>query len=297
MIGTTIEQTTIEQLLAAEQDEQATWTTEIPSWHPRNEGDDGTVGDDGGGIMVDQGGEPDDDSEDTGLPAAQGEPDGEPESAPVAQQPAEDRVIAALEQFGSKITGQLQEIAPPAAPAQETPAAQESFERQLDRLIDSLPEEDDDRNFDEEGNLTAEGQLALMAQVARDAAQAAAQEAVAPITQRDIETRRAAEADALEEKYPRLQDAAFQDQMVDRTIALARKLGHPELAAEPAFFESTYLAYEAEQRVAAETPAAQTPTAHVERTTAAAPARPSKPKDDGDRIVGLAKKSRFRLGE
>jgi hypothetical protein len=262
----------IAALLAREAKEQAKWSTSIPPWHPRNETTDTT------GESEAEGDEGEDDVEE--------QPEAEAAEQPEASG-GDDRVIQALEQFGAQITDRIGQITAPAQPQAE-PEAEADFEEQLDAIIDELPDE----HFDDEGNLTAEGMFAAMSTIAREAAR----EEFAPhAAERDSE-RRAAEADELEEKYPQLRDAKVQDEIWDKSVALARQLGKPELAAEPAFFERVYLAHEAEQRVAAETPASDRPSASVERSSAA-PAKPAKQEDDGDRIVKLAKSSHFRLGQ
>lgn len=77
-------------LIMAEMAEQATWTTSIPAWHPRNEGDDSGSGDgdgDGGG---DTGGTGDDDG------SGAGDKDGQKGGDKDAAQAAVDAAYAKL---------------------------------------------------------------------------------------------------------------------------------------------------------------------------------------------------------
>jgi hypothetical protein len=98
--------------------------------------------------------------------------------------------------------------------------------------------------------LNEDGQRAALEQLVRQAAL----EEVGPLLGEREKADRMAEANALEQKYPRLRDEAFQDEMIGLAIGEANRVGKPELAREPWWLEKVYLSHAAQQRAATEVP-------------------------------------------
>jgi hypothetical protein len=183
----------------------------------------------------------------------------------------------------------------------------EEFGRRLDSLTERLPEpapvDDDGDNlastinfseddFDEDGSLSLEAQTREIQRIA----QSVVEETLRP--QREAEAQQARDAgfDALEERYADLKDEAEQDRLLELAQQQAQKLGMPQLAAEPDFVETVYLANVARTRAGNEVPAGSERGVALERGGTAPPAAPQTAEPtDGDRIVARAQKSRFRL--
>lgn len=262
--------TSIFELLAAEQAEQATWPVSLTSaWHPRNES-----------VPAEPAAEP-------------AEPAPEP---PEPQEPAEpapqDQLLSAFQQFQQEVTQRLDRVERPAEPAPAEPAPQnDDFDAILREITAGLPAQ----HFDDEGYLTDEGDRQVQMELARRAAREIVESELAPFRQEREQERIAAEADALEEQYPQLQDEAYQEQMLQETARFCQRIGRPELAREPAMLEQAMLAFEARQRAAAETPASPSPTSALERGTPAPPAAPASAPDPGDNIVNLARSRHHRI--
>jgi hypothetical protein len=211
--------------------------------------------------------------------------------APVAAEPAaapETPDVGALiggfngqlEAFGQQLatlTERIPEPEPePAEPVGEAPAIQFS---------------DDD--FNDDGSLTVEAQTREIEKIA----QTVVERTLAPQREAEQQARRDAGFDALEERYTDLADEAAQERLLELATARAEKLGMPQLAAEPEFVETVYLAEQARQRAGDEVPAGSERGVTLERGGTAPPAAPSSPApDDGSRIVARAQQSRFRLG-
>lgn len=190
----------------------------------------------------------------------------------------------------------------------------QSFERfqqdvssRLDRLGQGREEEDEEEpdeldglefqfgedDLTEDGGFTNDAQLREIARMAR----AIAREEVGTVQAERADERRMQEADALEQRYPALQDEAYQDKIVEMTRKQAAAFGQPELAREPHFLEMVHLAEQARQGAAAETPAGSTQGAALERGGGAAPAETSSTEEEGDRIVKASRSGKFRLGD
>ncbi len=163
------------------------------------------------------------------------------------------------------------------------------------------PEDDDplagydfafeDRDYDAEGRLTGVAQMRGMQQMMRQIAA----EQVDQVRAERADDRRAAEADALEQRYPKLADSKEQQKYVDLAVDEARRLGSPELAREPNFLEMVYLAAEAREQAGREVPAGQDPGVTLERGGGAPPAEQTQD-DRGDAIVNSIQRRHHRVG-
>lgn len=183
----------------------------------------------------------------------------------------------------------------------------ENFGQQLAALTERLPqpaaeEEDEsatptiefsDDDFDDDGSLSLDAQTREIERIAN----AVVERTLAPQREAQEQARRDAGFDALEGRYSDLKDEANQERLLQSAQARAEALGMPQLAAEPEFVETVYLADQARQRAGDEVPAGSERGVTLERGGTAPPAASSTPEpDDGDRIVARAQKSRFRLG-
>lgn len=184
----------------------------------------------------------------------------------------------------------------------------ESFGQQLAALTERLPqpaaeeEEGDpdtptidfsDDDFNDDGSLSLEAQTREIERIAA----AVVDRTLAPQREAQEQARRDAGFDALEGRYTDLADEANQERLLQSAQARAEALGMPQLAAEPEFVETVYLAEQARQRAGDEVPAGSERGVTLERGGTAPPAASSTPTpDDGDRIVARAQQSRFRLG-
>lgn len=201
--------------------------------------------------------------------------------------PALERLASAFESFKTDVTGRFDSLTE-RIPAPAAAAAEEEDEGD-DELGYEFDFEDDD--YDEEGALTPEASMKAMQQMMRQVAQ----EAMQPHLERQQDERRDEAAAALEERYPKLREEKFQDEMIGKTIAFARDLGVPALAREPGLLEIVYLAHEAMENGANEVPAGSEREVVLSRSGAAGGAGEDQ-EDEGDKIVAAANKGRFRLG-
>jgi hypothetical protein len=198
-----------------------------------------------------------------------------------------EKVTSAFESFKDDIGSRLDRI------EQARPAADEQDEEDEDDGLGELDFEFAEDDFDEQGQLSSEAQMREFANMMRQIAR----EEQAPIIAEREDQRRVAEADALEERYPTLQDEKVQDKYVQMAVEEAQRLGMPELAREPRFFEQVFLSDLGRQGIQAEVPAGSTPGATLERGGGAPPAEGQSSTDEaGDRIVAVSRQGRFRLG-
>jgi hypothetical protein len=226
--------------------------------------------------------------------------------------------MSAIGQDPAEPTVEAPEGAAVEAPAAETPdvgaliggfdGKLEAFGQQLAALTERIPEPEpepvepvgdapsvqfSDADFDDDGSLTIEAQTREIEKIAASVVE----RTLAPQREQAEQARRDAGFDALEERYTDLADEAEQDRLLELAQARAQKLGMPQLAAEPDFVETVYLAEQARQRAGDEVPAGSERGVTLERGGTAPPAAPSSPApDDGSRIVARAQQSRFRLG-
>lgn len=194
-----------------------------------------------------------------------------------------DQLSQSFERFQQDVTSRLDRI------GQRDDEEPEEEPDELDGLEFQFGEDD----FEESGALSNEAQLREIARMARSIAR----EEVGTVQAERADERRMTEADALEQRYPQLQDEAYQDKIVEMTRRQAAAFGQPELAREPHFLEMVHLAEQARQGAAAETPAGSTQGATLERGGGAPPAEQSSTEEEGDRIVKAARAGRFRLGD
>lgn len=224
-----------------------------------------------------------------GSDQAEGAAEGAPgaaeatEGAP-ATPDALERLASSFEAFQSDVTNRFETITS-RLPEQ---AAEEDIP---DDDLAGYEFEFGDEDYDEEGALTPEASMRAMQDMMRQVAA----EQMRPHLEAQAQERRIAEADALEERYSKLQDSAFQDEMVDETIRFCQEIGRPELAREPRMLEIVYLAHEAQQHAENEVPAGSEREVVLSRSGAAGAGQGEDQDDDGDRIVNLATKGKFRL--
>lgn len=230
-----------------------------------------------------------------GAGGAEGAP-GAGEQQGQQQGGAEDpiaKLAASMETFQQGMTqrlGEFEQRLPPAvqAAADDAQAGGEEFD--LAALLEELPDE----AFSESGEVTPEGQMELMRQLARKEADAVRSEHA----QREMEAAHDAYANQIEAKYTELQNPETQQQVLAEATRLAQQMGQPALAANPYFFEQTYLSMAGRARAAAEVRAQDAdPGVRLEQ-----PGGGGGPVDNGNgpsaqqRIVGAATGTRFRLG-
>lgn len=197
-----------------------------------------------------------------------------------------DRLFEAFQSFQQDVTGRLDQF-------------EQRFEEEPadDDVQDPYAGLDDaavfgDEDYDVDGQLTPQAQQRAFEQMVQQGVQAAMQ----PHLEAQEQSRRDAEADALEAKYPVLGDPAKAGEYIDKCVQQAQLLGRPELAREPAFLEMVYLADEATKKSAAEQSATGGQEVALERGGGAAPAEGSEGgNDDAKRIAGLAAR-RFSVG-
>ena len=146
----------------------------------------------------------------------------------------------------------------------------------LDALAQRMPEPEeepdafyvDDANQVELGTdyeLTDQGALAALEQRVRDEAL----EHVAGLRDAPSQMEAMAQLEALERRYPELQDPQYQDAFVDEVHPYAHAIGRPDLAVNPVFVERLYLASRAERAGEDETPAGAESGVVLERSAAA----------------------------
>jgi hypothetical protein len=172
----------VERLLVAEMAEQASWSTEIPLWHPRGEGESDGDGDDGGG---DDGG---------GGEGGAGEEGGG----------GDFDMASAFNSFRDDVTRRFDGLES-RIPADDEPEDEDDEEEDEEpppaaapRTGIFNPRNFSDEDFDADGNLSLEAQERALGDLVKQ--QVA--EALAPQRAREAAERRTREADALEEKYP-----------------------------------------------------------------------------------------------
>lgn len=207
------------------------------------------------------------------------------ESGAGQQDAAADRLMAQFEQFTGSVNERFDRL-------EQAQQPEEEDEEEDLSAFELSPDDFEDDDFAEDGNLTPEAQKRAFSQMVKAAVAAE----LAPERARQAEERRAAEADALEQKYPELGDERVQSDMIERTVEFARAIGNPELAREPKLLEMVYLAEKARGRAGDEIPAGSTQGVRLESGTGAPPAESGQQPDDGDRIVALAKKRHHRVG-
>jgi hypothetical protein len=197
------------------------------------------------------------------------------------------KLTSAFESFQTDIGSRLDRI------EQARPAAEDEADEEEQDDLGELDFEFTDEDFDEQGQLSNDAQMREFANMMRQIAR----EEQAPIIAEREDQRRVAEADALEQRYPMLQDEKEQDKYVQMAVQAAQELGMPELAREPRFFERVFLSDLGRQGIQAEVPAGSTPGATLERGGGAPPAEGQSSTDEaGDRIVAVSRQGRFRLG-
>lgn len=210
-------------------------------------------------------------------------PEGE-DGGKAAAAPEPDRLMEAFEAFRSDVGSRLDRI------EQARPAAEEEPEEEQEPELNF---EFTDEDFNEQGQLSHEAQMREFASMMR----AIAREEQQPLIAEREQERRVTEADALEQRYPALRDDETQNRYIEMTVQAAQALGQPELAREPRFLEMVYLQDLGRQGVQAEVPAGSSPGAALERGGGAPPAQSQSSTDEeGDRIVAVSTKQRFRLG-
>lgn len=203
----------------------------------------------------------------------------------------DDRLTSALDGFRDEFTGRLEQM----QRVFEERLPQQEPEEEPELADPRDPEFFGDEDYAPDGSLTEEAQARQFEAILAQMVEQAAQQQVAPLYQQREAERRDREADALEERYPDLRDEETQDRVLERAAEVAQQLGNPEAAIEPAFVELVYLAMQAQERAASETPAGGGPNVPIERGGGASPAQGGDEPDLGDAIVKLAQKGKFRL--
>ena len=208
--------------------------------------------------------------------------------------PQFEKLMQRLDGFETKLDERLSPIEQALQPADP-----DEYLRQFDRAAEDPGPSDDD--YDQQGQLTPEAAQRELNRLVDERARAIADErvqaAVGPIQEQREAERRVAEANAIEEKYPELQDEKVLKEMVDLTIQAAQELGKPELAAEPKFFEKVYLAERAGERAGQESPGGADRDVSLESARGASAAGGEEDEEDaGDRIVALAQRTRAPFG-
>jgi hypothetical protein len=211
---------------------------------------------------------------------------GAPEQGEQQQQEGGDRLYDAFTAFQQDMTGRFEAL------EQRIPEPQQPEpEPEPDAFDASMFQPQD---YGDDGQLSAEAQSRALQELVDRRVQAA----VSPVLEQREDDRRAAEADALEEKYPELADEKVYQPVIQQALDFAGRLGNVELAREPALIEMLYLAGRAQASSAQEVPAGSQPGVPLERGGSAGPVDSSERDDAADRIVALAGKHRLggRLG-
>jgi hypothetical protein len=205
---------------------------------------------------------------------------GAPEQGEQGQQQGGDRLYDAFQSFQQDMTGRFEAL------EQRIPEPQ-AAEPEPDDGFDAAPFSAED--YQDDGQLTAEAQQRALQELVDRRVQAA----VSPVLEQREDDRRAAEADALEEKYPALGDEKVYQPVIQQALDFAGRLGNVELAREPALIEMLYLASLAKQSSAQEVPAGSQPGVPLERGGSAGPVDTSEREDAADAIVALAGRHRL----
>lgn len=201
------------------------------------------------------------------------------------QQEGGDRLYDAFTAFQQDMTGRFEAL------EQRIPEPQQpEAEEEPDEFTPAFQPQD----YGDDGQLSAEAQSRALQELVDRRVQAA----VSPVLAAREDDRRAAEADALEEKYPELADEKVYQPVIQQALDFAGRLGNVELAREPALIEMLYLAGRAQASGAQEVPAGSQPGVPLERGGSAGPVDSSERDDAADQIVALAGKHRLggRLG-
>lgn len=237
---------------------------------------------------------------------AAGAPEGQPAGgAPAgeqggAQAPDLSRLASSMENFmadvGRRFDGFEQRL--PAAPEGQGQGGAEPEGFDIAALLEGLPDEAFEDAANGQGReLTPEGYMELMQQMARQEADRVRSEAAEARAQEYRDTR----ANEIEGKYPDLTDATspfHQDKVFAETTRLAKAMGNPALAGEPDFFETTYFSMKARAAAAAEVPAQHAdPGVRLEQPGGGGgPVQQADGPTVAQGIVAAARGGRFRLG-
>lgn len=213
-------------------------------------------------------------------------------------------LMDAFKEFTTDVTSRFERLEGALKPA-ETEGEPEVDELDWRAILGLEPEEDEDGDGGEEKGAGPE-QISLDMDQLVTLMKGVAAEAVGPVQQERARERRAEEADALEQKYTKLQDPAFAQAIVAETKNLAQTIatavGQPQMAAllarEPQLAEVVYLAAEAAGAGRDEIPAGQTQGVQLERGGGAAPGDDAAGEDKrGDAIVNAGRARQFRMAQ
>jgi hypothetical protein len=131
---------------------------------------------------------------------------------------------------------------------------------------------------------------AAIQQLIQQQVQSGVQQAMAPLAQQFQEMRQgmtAEKLDALQSRYPDLQDPQKAAEVVDDVVTRAQAWGNPELANNPEFVEMVHLS-RLGRAMPQETPAGQGPEAHLESGGGGGPAEPEA--DPFDAIIAKGRR-------
>jgi hypothetical protein len=217
------------------------------------------------------------------------------EAAPEVAAPAGDAaVVSRLDSLTEQFGEFLRRMPPPAEEehVEEELAPEPISDAALEALLAELPED-----AIEDGVLTARG-LDLLVQKRTDERIAAAlAQRDSSATQAAAAERRERELEALEQRFPFMQDQAHADRVVDAAAERAQRLVtgaglDPRALLTPAFIEEQIgLMYpEGLPETAAQ------PEVQLERPSAAAPASAQQGTDEGDAIVAAMGRGRHAFG-
>jgi hypothetical protein len=203
------------------------------------------------------------------------------------------------------------EAAEPQAPESEAPEAQpsidparfESVESRLGEVSDGMrqlmsripeqqaePEPDFGQQLESLYDDSGFADPAAIQQLIQQQVQSGVQQAMAPLAQQFQEMRQgmtAEKLDALQSRYPDLQDPAKAAEVVDDVVTRAQAWGNPELANNPEFVEMVHLS-RLGRAMPQETPAGQGPEAHLESGGGGGPAEPEA--DPFDAIIAKGRR-------
>jgi hypothetical protein len=195
------------------------------------------------------------------------------------------QLTSRLDEFGQRFEAFGQQLEG-LTPAEEEESEEEAGDGEPD-LTPVFSEED----FDERGDLSLEAQTREIQRLIKAGIEAE----LTPEREARAQEQRDAYTDALEERYPDLQDPEKQEKYINATIEFARQIGRPELAREPVLLERVYLSERAKEAAAGEIPAGSQQEVTLERGGGAGPAAAASD-TRGDNIVKATTRSQFRLG-
>lgn len=228
--------------------------------------------------------------------AAAAQPEAEATPAPLgAEQLAQMNAMVA--QFGEFVE-RAEAARQPLAEENEPPPAAEptlSDEAAWHELTKDLPAE----AFTEDGSLTARGLQTLMRREAQKTAQELLGARDAQETERSAAERRTRELDALEERFPFMQDQETADKVVDAAEIRAKQLGavagvdYRLLLREPRFIVEQIALMFPDGGAAAASPTSEVP---IELPGAAGAGGASAEMDEADRIVAAGARGRHSVG-